>query len=272
MPSRRTSVVSGLLSPDHANRPLSPDHANRPLPVPAPGSQRAPLVPTVPNTPISAHTPLAGSIYDTGQLSSGVYSMGNGNVHAPPPGGPVIPNMSGRDTPSQRRSSSIYAATQPDGRRSKSPQPYAAAPVPSGFTYPAPPISRDPTPNTTADRDRDRDQERGNRSSTHGRRESLSQMAGMTPAARTLSLHSGGAGSSHASQKHRSNASVGSRQSYTHYDPGMYNDPAYLSSNESLLDHRTGANTAANAGGSRRTSQMPMTSPAFSYRTTGTTD
>ncbi|OAX33349.1 hypothetical protein K503DRAFT_804443, partial [Rhizopogon vinicolor AM-OR11-026] len=236
-PSRRTSVVSGLLSPDHANHPL---------PVPAPGSQHAPLVPTVPNTPVSAHAPLTGSIYNTGQLSSQFYPAGNGNVNVPPPGGPVIPNMSGRDTPSQRRSSPIYAPAQPDGRRSKSPQPYAAAPVPSDVTYPAPPISRNSTPNAERDRDRDRSDRP---SSAHDRRQSLSQMAGMTPAAHTLSLHSGGGGGTGSSQKHRSNASLGSHQSYTHYDPDVYNDPAYLSSTESLVDPRTGANTAANAGG-----------------------
>ena len=236
---------------------LSPDHANHPLPVPAPGSQNAPLIPTVPNTPISAHAPLTGTIY-AGQF----YPTGNGNFSAPPPGGPVIPNMSGRDTPSQQRGGSIYAPTQPDAR---SPQPYVAAPVPSDITYPPPPISRDPTTNAKANRDRGR----GDRSSAHNRRESLSEMAGMTPAARTLSLHSGGMGSSHGSQEHRPNASHGSRQSYTHYDPSVYNDPAYLSSNESLLDPRTGANTAVNAGGSRRSSQMPITSPSPSYGTTG---
>lgn len=234
--------------------------------MPAPSSQHTSHVPTVPNTPVSAYAPLTGSVYDTGQMISGFYPAGNGNVSAPPPGGPVIPNMSGRDTPSQRRSSSIYAPAQPNGRRSKSPQPYAAAPVPSGISYPAPPISREPTPNAAADRDRDR--ERGDRSSTRDRRQSLSQMAGMTPATRTLSIHSGGAESSRASQKHRSNASLGSHQSYTHYNQGVYNDPAYLSSNESLLDPRTGANTAANAGGSRRTSQMHTTSPSPSYGTT----
>ncbi|KAG2137083.1 hypothetical protein DEU56DRAFT_355139 [Suillus clintonianus] len=231
-PSGRAAVL-GLLSPDHANHPL---------PVPVPVSQRTPLVPTVPNTPVSAPGSLVGSFYDIGQLPTG-YA---GNSGAPPPGGPVIPNMNGREAPSRR--SSLYAPAQPDGRRSKTPQSYVSSPVPSGFSYPAPPISREPTPNGSA--------ERGDRSSTHGRRQSLSQMAGMTPGARPRSLQPGGGGgeSSRSSHKQRSNASDGSRQSFAHYDPGVYNDPSYLSSTESFMDHRTGANTAANAGGSRRTS------------------
>ncbi|KAG0700950.1 hypothetical protein DFH29DRAFT_929476 [Suillus ampliporus] len=233
-PSRRASVF-GLLSPDHANHPL---------PVPVPSSQRTPLVPTVPNTPVSAPVSLVGSIYDARQLPTGF----TGNTGAPPPGGPVIPNMNGREAPS--RHSSPYAPVQPEGRRSKTPQSYVASPVPSGISYPAPPISREPTPNASA--------ERGSRSSTHERRQSLSQTAGMTPAARAQSLQSGGGGgpggSSRSSHKQRSNASsIGSHQSFTHYEPGVYNDPAYLSSSESLLDPRTGANTAANAVGSRRT-------------------
>ncbi|KAG1736427.1 uncharacterized protein EDB91DRAFT_1142418 [Suillus paluster] len=181
-------------------------------------------------------------MYDARQLPTGF----SGNTGAPPPGGPVIPNMDGREAPSRRNSP--YAPAQPEGRRSKTPQSYVASPVPSGISYPAPPISREPTPNASTERE--------DRSSAHERRPSTSQTAGMTPAARARSLQSGGGGggSSRSSNKQRSNASVSSHQSFTHYDPGVYNDPAYLSSNESLLDPRTGANTTANAGGSRRTS------------------
>ncbi|KAG1807317.1 uncharacterized protein BJ212DRAFT_1387671 [Suillus subaureus] len=230
-PSRRASV-SGLLSPDHANHPL---------PVPVPVSQRTSLVPTVPNTPVSAPTSLVGSMYDIGQLPTGLA----GNSGAPPPGGPVIPHMSGREAPSQRNP--LYAPAQPEGRQSQTPQSYVPSPVPSGFSYPAPPISREPTPNGSV--------QHGDRSSMHERRQSLSQMAGMTPGARPRSLQPGGGEISHSSHKQRSNASSSSRQSFAHYDPGVYNDPAYLSSNESvLIDPRTGVNTAANAGGSRRTS------------------
>ncbi|KAG2036710.1 hypothetical protein BDR03DRAFT_959204 [Suillus americanus] len=228
-PSRHPSV-SGLLSPDHANHPL---------PVPVPVSQRTSPVPTVPNTPVSAPTSLVGSMYDRGQLPTGF----SGNSGAPPPGGPVIPHMNGREAPSQH--SSLYAPAQPGGRRSQTPQSYVASPVPSGFSYPATPISREPTPNGSG--------QRGDRSSKHERRQSLSQTAGMTPGARPRSLQPGGGETSRSSHKQRSNASSGSRQSFAHYDPGVYNDPAYLSSNESvLLDPRTGTNT--NASGSRRTS------------------
>ncbi|KAG2339362.1 hypothetical protein BDR05DRAFT_968106 [Suillus weaverae] len=230
-PSGRASV-SGLLSPDYANHPL---------PVPVPVSQRTTLTPTVPNTPVSAPVSLVGSMYDIGQLPTGFA----GNSGAPPPGGPVIPNMIGREAPSQR--SSLYAPAQPEGRQSQTPQSYVASPVPLGFSYPAPPISREPTPNGSV--------RRGERSSKHERRQSLSQMAGMTPGAHPRSLQPSGGETSRSSHKQRSNASSGSRQSFAHYDPGVYNDPAYLSSSESvLLDPRTGANTAANAGGSRRTS------------------
>ncbi|KIK34123.1 hypothetical protein CY34DRAFT_813118 [Suillus luteus UH-Slu-Lm8-n1] len=229
-PSRRASI-SGLLSPDHAHHPL---------PVPVPVSQRTPLIPTVPNTPVSASVSLVGSMYDIGQLSTGFA----GNTGGPPPGGPVIPNMNGREAPSQR--SSLYAPVHPEGRRSQTPQSYVASPVPSGISYPAPPISREPTPNGSA--------HRGDRSSTHERRQSSSQMAGMTPGARPRSLQPGGGATPRSSRKQRSNASSSSHQSFSHYNPGMYNDPAYLSSSESVvLDPQTGANTAANAGGSRRT-------------------
>ncbi|KAG1857490.1 hypothetical protein F4604DRAFT_1196032 [Suillus subluteus] len=230
-PSRRASVF-GLLSPDHANHPL---------PVPVPVSQRTSPVPTVPNTPVSAPISLVGSMYDRGQLPTSF----TGNSGAPPPGGPVIPHMTGREAPSQR--SSLYAHAQPESRRSQTPQSYVASPVPSGFSYPAPPIAREPTPNGSG--------QRGDRSSTHERRQSLSQTAGMTPGAPPRSLQPGRGETSRSSHKQRSNASSSSRQSFAHYDPGVYNDPAYLSSNESvLLDPRTGANTAANSGGSRRTS------------------
>jgi hypothetical protein len=229
-PSRRASV-SGLLSPEHANHPL---------PVPVPVSQRTPLVPTVPNTPGSASISLVGSMHDIGQLPTGFA----GNSGAPPPGGPVIPHMNGRGPPSQRNS--LYAPAQP-GRQSQTPQSYVPSPVPSGFSYPAPPISREPTPDGSV--------QRGDRSSTHERRQSLSQTAGMTPGARPRSLQPGGGETSRSSHKQRSNTSSSSRQSFAHFDAGVYNDPAYLASNESvLLDPRTGANTAANGGGSRRTS------------------
>lgn len=222
-PSRRASI-SGLLSPDHANHPL---------PVPVPVSQRAPLVPTVPNTPVSAPVSLVGSMYDIGQLPSG----------APPPGGPVIPYMNEREAPSQR--SSLYAAAQPEGRRSQTPQSYVASPVPTGVSYPAPPISRQPTPNGSS--------QRGGSSSTHERRPSLSQMAGITPGAHPRSLQPSGGETSRSSHRQRSNTSSSSHQSFTHYDPGVYNDPAYFASSESLVS-RTDANTTANGGGPRRTS------------------
>ncbi|KAG2088393.1 uncharacterized protein F5147DRAFT_781029 [Suillus discolor] len=123
-PSRRASIF-GLLSPDHANHPL---------PVSVLVSQRAPLVPTFPNTPVSAPVSLVGSMYDIGQLPTG----------APPPGGPVIPYMNEREAPSQR--SSLYAAAQAEGRRSQTPQSYVASPVPTGVSYPAPPISSQTAP------------------------------------------------------------------------------------------------------------------------------
>lgn len=229
-PSRRASI-SGLLSPDHANHPL---------PVPVPVSQRTPLVPTVPNSPVSAPVSLVGSMYDIGQLPTGF----TGNNGAPPPGGPVIPHLIEREAPSPH--SSLYAPAQPEGRRSQTPQSYVPSPVPSDVSYPAPPISRQPTPNGSVQREE--------RSSTHGRRQSFSQSAGVTPGTLPRSLQPGGE-ASRSSRKQRSNASSNSRQSFAHYDPSVYNDPAYLASNESvLIDSRTGANTAVNAGGSRRTS------------------
>ena len=52
--------------------------------------------------------------------------------------------------------------------------------------------------------------------------------------------------------RRQSTASLGSQQScpsYSRYDPNMYNDPAYLVNNDSLIDSVMTTNTAVNEGG-----------------------
>ncbi|KAG2741100.1 hypothetical protein P692DRAFT_20880296 [Suillus brevipes Sb2] len=115
--------------------------------------------------------------------------------------------MNGREAPSQR--SSLYAPAHPEGGRSQIPQSYVASPVPSGVSYPAPPISREPTPNGSA--------HRGDRSSTHEPQQSSSQMAGMAPGAHSRSLQPLGGGATPRSCRKciSSNLKIASRYNFT---------------------------------------------------------
>ncbi|KIJ69696.1 hypothetical protein HYDPIDRAFT_164005 [Hydnomerulius pinastri MD-312] len=250
---------------------LSPDHANRPLPIPAPpgpsGRSAPSLVPTVPNSPVSPHTNLAGQIYSVlpdGQLPPGFLPSPVASQ------GPVIPQNTGGSAPRQRHASP-YGPPQTERETSRSKNPmsiYAASPVPSGFSYPAPPISR------SASYSANPNNQPGGTPSTHderSRRDSLGGTAGMTPAQRAKPLQQPGGSSAGGARDSRvprrqSNASMGSQQSrsYSRYDPNAYNDPAYFGSNDSLVDSVTGANTAANAGGGP--GRIPG-SPTYSYNT-----
>lgn len=63
-----------------------------------------------------------------------------------------------------------------------------------------------------------------------------------------------------------SGVSRSSRRSFTHYDPGTYNDPAFLASSEELpLSPNTHANTRANAARMSTPGPASRNSPALSY-------
>ncbi|KAH7921079.1 hypothetical protein BV22DRAFT_1072891 [Leucogyrophana mollusca] len=250
-PEREGASISGMLSPDHANRPL-------PIPAPDPSRYAVPLVPTVPNTPVAAPVSLNGPIYDVlpdGQLPPGFL---------PSPQAPAAQiNTNNTQSGAYPRQNPSYVPFQPDNGRPKSGRPiYAAAPVPSGVSYPAPPIVRAATPSGGG-------APSSPRSTLDDHRRSNSMNAGATPSARSRTLESAGDPPLRIPNQ-QSNRSRGSRNSYSRYDPSVYNDPAYLSSSESLLDPLTGANTIANAAaGSVRTAQIPV-SPSYTYRTLST--
>ncbi|KAF8839292.1 hypothetical protein BDN67DRAFT_1070139 [Paxillus ammoniavirescens] len=254
---------------------LSPDHANHPLPVPAPSSRGAPLVPTVPNSPVVPRMSLAGQFYSVppdGQFPPNFLPSRSATSSSQ---GPVIPQTTGSGIAPQRYAPPYGAPPEREPGRPKSPNPvYAASPVPSGVTYPAPPISRSAAYNANPN-----SQDAGGPSSTvdeRRRRNSVSSNAGMTPAARAKPLQSS-AGSSEGGTngvrdsrvpRQQSNASLGSQQSrpsYSRYNPSVYNDPAYLASNDSLMDSVTDVNTAANAGGGPTRPGRRAASPTYSY-------
>ncbi|KIK95937.1 hypothetical protein PAXRUDRAFT_32708 [Paxillus rubicundulus Ve08.2h10] len=254
---------------------LSPDHANRPLPVPAPNGRGAPLVPTVPNSPVIPRMSLAGQFYSVppdGQFPPSFLPSrsATGSAQAP-----MMPQTTGSGVAPQRYASPYGQPPERESGRPKSPNiVYAASPVPSGVTYPAPPISRSATYNANPS-----SQDAGGPSSAvddRRRRNSLSSTAGMTPAARAKPLQpsagssDGGANGVRDSHvpRQQSNASLGSqpsRSSYSRYNPSVYNDPAYLASNDSLMDSVTDVNTAANAGGGPVRPARRTASPTYSY-------
>ncbi|KAH7910321.1 hypothetical protein BJ138DRAFT_1126969 [Hygrophoropsis aurantiaca] len=224
-PSREGISISGMLSPDHANRPL-------PIPAPDPSRRAVPLVPTVPNSPVAAPINLNG-IFNTlpdGQLPPGFHPSPQ-VAHA---------QLSSHSGNYSSRQNTPYVPSQPDTGRSKgSRNIYTAAPVPTGVSYPAPPISRGTgggggpgSPRSTID----------------NRRRSNSLNAGATPSARTRPLESSNDVPLRVPNA-QTKPSPSSRNSYSRYNPNVYNDPAYLSSSESLIDPLTGANTFANATG-----------------------
>ncbi|KAF9226946.1 hypothetical protein BS17DRAFT_516261 [Gyrodon lividus] len=256
-PSRGRGHISatGLLSPDHANRPL-------PVPAPAGPGGRGQVYTVTPDR----------------QLSPGFISSPSANGSSQ---GPVIPQNTGSGAAPQRHAPPYGLPLEREPGRSKSPMPiYATSPVPSGVTYPAPPISRPAVYNNANPHPQDAgppptmDERR--------RRNSLSATAGMTPAARAKPLQppdgraDGSTGGTRESRvpRRQSTASLGSQQSrpsYSRYNPSVYNDPAYLASNESFMDSVTDVNTAANAGGPVRPVRIPG-SPTYSYNTLRTNE
>jgi hypothetical protein len=84
-----------------------------------------------------------------------------------------------------------------------------------------------------------------------------------------------GGGRDSRDSRRQSNVSLGSQQSgpsYSQYNPGLYNDPAYLASSDSLVDSVTGANTTANGGGGPVRPVRVHGSPAYVYDTLRTNE
>ena len=192
--------------------------------------------------------------------------------------GPVIPQNTG-GAPHQHHAAPYRASSDRESGRSRSPISfYAASPVPDGVAYPAPPISRSATYHGNP-----YPQSAGSNASITSegrrRRDSMSATAGMTPVSRGKPVQStssadGGGRDSRVSRR-QSTASLGSQQSrpsYSRYDPNVYNDPAYLASNDSLVDSVTGANTAANGGGGPVRPVRVQGSPAYMYSTLRTNE
>ena len=106
----------------------------------------------------------------------------------------------------------------------------------------------------------------------------MSATAGMTPRAKPIpttgsdGTGGGGGGRARRRQSSGSLASQPSRPSYSRYDPDVYNDPAYLASNDSLVDSVTDANTLANGGGGPVRTVRVQGSPAYSFATLRTND
>lgn len=243
---------------------LSPDHANHPLPVPSHPGTSGRSSPTVPKYAATPQADLAGQIY-------AVSSDGHvpGFIPSPTANGssqrPVIPQNTGSGAP-------YRPSSEKETSRSRSPISfYATSPVPAGVTYPAPPVSRSAGYHTNS-----HPQSVGSNPSltSEGRRrhDSLSATAGVTPSSKGRPIQTTGSGDSggHDSRvsRRQSNASLASQQSrpsYSRYDPNVYNDPAYLASNDSLVDSVTGANTAANGGGGPVRPVRVKGSPAYMY-------
>ncbi|KAG9317895.1 hypothetical protein JVU11DRAFT_2124 [Chiua virens] len=227
---------------------LSPDHAHHALPIPAPPTSVGRSTPT-PNSPVTRQANLAGHFYavpPNSQHHPGFSSSTNINSSSQVP---VIPQSTGGapyGAPSSERGSD----------RSRTPiSIYATSPVPAGVMYPAPPISRsagynaNPYPQGVP----------SNPSSTG----KPVQTAGSADSGGGASVRDSGVS---RRQSSASLASQQSRPSYSRYNPNMYNDPAYLASNDSLVDSVTGANTAANGGGPVRPVRIHG-SPGYSYAT-----
>lgn len=260
-----------------ANGLLSPDHANHPLPIPAPPAASGRGY-SVPNSPATSQANLAGQIYAVPsgrQVSPGFPQSYTADG---PPQGPVIPNITGGGAPPQRQAPPYRPPSRSEGEPGRSRSPvsfYAMSPVPTGVTYPAPPISRSATYNAGSNPSATSDGRR--------RRDSLSATAGMTPASRTKptpstgsSTDDGGGASNRNSRRRQSNASLASQQSrpsYSQHNPNLYNDRAYLGSSDSFVaDSVTGANTAANGGGGPIRPVRVHGSPAYSYATLRTNE
>lgn len=279
--------MSGFLSPDHANIPLPipppagyQGYQQRP-------SSPASLIPTVPNSPVipnpgpgqmfnrlsvgeppTRYTPTRPNANNAGDgpvipqnlrpapqryslyAPASPQPVDRGRERQPesarnPYGPPELERERGRDQHSRTYS-------------------YPTSPTPAGLAYPAPPISRGSARPTSP-----------SQSTLDERRRSA---AGMTPGHTPTpgpgstgrysvppeAAASGGPGkrysvpgeaTSNASSTTTRYAVPGQTSSqgsqprggHQRYDPRMYNDPAYLSSRESL-DTMTDANTAANAG------------------------
>ncbi|KAI6042271.1 hypothetical protein EDC04DRAFT_2661963 [Pisolithus marmoratus] len=266
---------------------LSPDHANTPLPIPPPvgyqGYQQRPsspasLAPTLPNSPV---VPNLGP----GQMFNGLPDGQVPSRYAPTRSsasnagdGPVIPQNL-RPTPQRY---SVYGTASSQARRTRQRKTkgereeprerdrhsrnysYPTSPTPAGLAYPPPPISRESARPASP-----------SQSTLDGRRRSAAGMTpghAPTPGPGSTGRYSvppdaaapGGPGkrysvpgqatSSASSTTTRyavpgqtSSQGSQSRGGYRRYDPHVYNDPAYLSSRESL-DTVTDANTAVNAG------------------------
>ncbi|EIW86872.1 hypothetical protein CONPUDRAFT_161505 [Coniophora puteana RWD-64-598 SS2] len=205
------------------------------------------FVPRPPSTPALPVPPPGGSAY--------VPYRGGGGEGGPPP---VIPGQQMRSkTPASAAGAGASGL-------------YAEAPLPPGVAYPSSPISRPPTLGSL-----------GGESAAGG---PSSANAGMTPAAfgRPQSLRTsvtgasipetvvadGGREGKKGKKKSKKNKArvqeeeapqtrptssyshgLERKPSYSKFDPKMYNDPAFLSSNESLVDPHTVANTSVNAAG-----------------------
>ena len=154
---------------------------------------------------------------------------------------------------------------------------YAASPVPTGVTYPAPPVSRSAVYNANS-----YPQGVGSNPSVTSitsegrrRRDSLSATAGMTPASKakpvqsTGSADGGGRDSRHS--RRQSTASLASQQSRPPYSR-FYDPPTYLASADIFVDPVTGANTATNGGGGPVRPVRVDGSPAYMYTTLRTNE
>ncbi|KAI6166453.1 hypothetical protein EDD17DRAFT_1548545 [Pisolithus thermaeus] len=279
--------MSGFLSPDHANIPLPipppagyQGHQQRP-------SSPASLAPTVPNSPVIPNLgpgQMFDGLSD-GQLPtrytptrSSANNVGDGpvipqNVRPAPqryslyaPASPQ-PGDQGRERqPESVRNPYTPPELERDRGRDQRSRTYSypTSPTPAGMAYPAPPVSRGPARPASP-----------SQSTLDERRRSAAGMTpGHTPTPRPGSTGRysvpseatvpGGPGkrysvpgeaTSNASSTTTRYAVPGQTSSqgsqprggHQRYDPRMYNDPAYLSSRESL-DTMTDANTAANAG------------------------
>ncbi|CAL1700180.1 unnamed protein product [Somion occarium] len=142
---------------------------------------------------------------------------------------------------------------------------YTAAPTPPGVQYPLPPVRPDPALMNSP-------QSVTSRLSGGGHHRSLSLNAGSTPAMIPRPLSG-----AHRPKLQRvpSSDSIGSatsRNSYSHYEPKDYVDPAFLASSDDLANMQsptTAANTRANASfatvGAGLARPSSRASPAVSY-------
>lgn len=220
--------------------------------MPTPQGSNRPL-----NPPQSSPRSASPNIY--GGYSAPTDMQRSASTSSPGPRGKYPQGMHGRSFSAGNASNDSLRSKTPVARPPSSASSgagiYAAAPIPSGIRYPAPP-GRPPTSGSGADRGGPMSP-RSTTSQVSGHYRSLSLNAGSTPAPPSRPLSTAPTHklrrvpSDTSNESGVSGLSANAKQQYNHYDAHKYVDPAFLASSEDLTANVTSANTVANANAGR---------------------